>query len=46
MLIHEGDRAAEFQLESIDGGMLSLHELLDGRRTGRAVLLVFLRHLG
>lgn len=42
-MIQVGDPAPEFTLETLDGGELSLAQ---ARRGLRAVILVFLRHLG
>jgi peroxiredoxin len=41
--LHEGDKAPDFTLPSVDGQTVSLS---NGLTSGHRVLLVFLRHLG
>ncbi len=40
-VIREGDRAPEFSLPAVGGGQVSLKDF-----RGRAVQLIFIRHLG
>jgi len=42
-LLRSGDIAPDFKLHTVDGQSVSLEGV---RRQGRAILLVFLRHLG
>jgi len=42
-MLKVGNNAPNFNLFTVDGSTVSLHETL---RSGRHVLLVFLRHLG
>ena len=42
-MLRVGDKAPDFSLTAVVGEPVSLHRTLE---TGRAILLVFLRHLG
>jgi len=42
-VLRVGDKAPDFSLTAVVGEPVSLHRTLE---TGRAILLVFLRHLG
>ena len=41
--LQAGQRAPEFELSQLDGGLVNLSDLLE---YNKSVLLVFLRHLG